>query len=52
MDEDYAVLTLADRLGDRFGWLGITTYDSDYDDEPIFRTIGYANDIAGGQLDS
>lgn len=24
----------------------------DYDDEPILRTIGYANDIAGGQLDS
>jgi V8-like Glu-specific endopeptidase len=29
MDEDYAVLTLADRLGDRFGWLGNMTYDSD-----------------------
>jgi V8-like Glu-specific endopeptidase len=48
VDEDYAVLTLADRLGDQFGWMGNMTYDSDYDDKPIFRTIGYANDIAGG----
>jgi hypothetical protein len=49
MDEDYAVLTLADRLGDQFGWMGNMTYDSDYDDKPIFRTIGYADDIAGGK---
>ncbi len=45
VDEDYAVLTTADRLGDRFGWLGVRTYDSGWDDEPYWRSIGYA---AGG----
>jgi V8-like Glu-specific endopeptidase len=48
VDEDYAVLTLFERLGDRFGWMGSRTYDSAWDDEPWWRTIGYPGDIAKG----
>jgi V8-like Glu-specific endopeptidase len=48
VDEDYAVLVTADRLGDRYGWLGVRTYDSDWDDEHIWRNIGYPGDVAGG----
>jgi V8-like Glu-specific endopeptidase len=45
VDEDYAVLITADRIGDRFGWLGVRTYDSSWDDEPYWRNIGYPTDI-------
>ena len=48
LDEDYAVLTLMDRLGDQFGWMGSRTYDSDWDEETWWRTIGYPGDIASG----
>lgn len=34
VDEDYAVIITAERLGDRFGWLGVRTYHSSWDDEP------------------
>lgn len=47
VDEDYAVLITADRIGDRFGWLGVRTYDSGWDDEPYWRNIGYPGDVAG-----
>lgn len=44
-DEDYAVLVLNDRLGDRFGWLGCRTYDSGWDDETdLWWSIGYPQD--------
>ncbi len=48
MDEDYAVLVTNERLGDRFGWMGTKTYNSSWDDDNVWRTIGYPNDIAGG----
>ncbi|HRD61014.1 MAG TPA: trypsin-like peptidase domain-containing protein [Nocardioides sp.] len=48
VDEDYAVLVLADRLGDRFGWFGTKTYDSGWDDEGFWTTIGYPGDGAFG----
>jgi len=48
VDEDYAVLITADRIGDRFGWLGVRTYDSGWDDEPYWRNIGYPEDVAQG----
>jgi V8-like Glu-specific endopeptidase len=48
MDEDYAVLVTASRIGDRFGWLGTRTYDSDWDGEPYWYSIGYPGDIGGG----
>lgn len=44
VDEDYAVMILADRLGDRFGWLGTRTYNSDWDEEGLWVTIGYPGD--------
>jgi V8-like Glu-specific endopeptidase len=47
VDEDYAVLITADRIGDRFGWLGVRTYRSRWDDEPYWENIGYADDVAG-----
>lgn len=47
VDEDYAVMVLTDRLGDRFGWLGCKTYDSDWDEEGYWTTIGYPEDYGG-----
>ncbi|MGE5661666.1 MAG: trypsin-like serine peptidase, partial [Ignavibacteriales bacterium] len=41
VDEDYAVLITADRIGDRFGAFGVRTYDSAWDDEPYWYNIGY-----------
>lgn len=48
LDEDYAVLILNQRLGDRFGWMGIRTYNSSWDGLNVFNTIGYPTDVAGG----
>lgn len=48
VDEDYAVLITADRIGDRFGWMGTRTYNSSWDDEPYWRNIGYPGDVASG----
>jgi V8-like Glu-specific endopeptidase len=48
VDEDYAVLTLFDRLGDQFGYMGSHTYDSSWDEETWWRTIGYPDDLGGG----
>ena len=44
LDEDYAVLVLNDRLGDRYGYLGTKNYDSGWDDDPFWTTIGYPGD--------
>jgi V8-like Glu-specific endopeptidase len=48
VDEDYAVLVTDQRLGDRFGSMGVRTYDSAWDDEDYWWTIGYAGDVANG----
>jgi V8-like Glu-specific endopeptidase len=46
-DEDYAVVVLDQRLGDRYGWLGARTYNSDWDDEQCsWRSIGYPADFS------
>ena len=49
VDEDYAVLTLFDRLGDQFGWIGCRTYDAGWDDKPFWRTMGYPSEIGSGR---
>lgn len=46
VDEDYAVLVIDQRLGDRFGWMGVRTYDSGWDDEDYWCSIGYPSDVA------
>lgn len=46
VDEDYAVLVTADRIGDLFGWMGTRTYSSAWDDEPYWYNIGYPGSIA------
>lgn len=48
LDEDYAVLILDQRLGDLFGYMGARTYDSGWDDETYWGTIGYPGEVAGG----
>jgi V8-like Glu-specific endopeptidase len=48
LDEDYAVLVTASRIGDRFGWLGTRTYHNDWDGEEYWYSIGYPTDIGGG----
>ena len=47
-DEDYAVLITSSRIGDRFGWLGTRTYDSDWDGDSYWYSIGYPGDIGSG----
>ncbi len=41
LDEDYAVLVINERLGDRFGWLGTKEYDSGWDRDRFWSTMGY-----------
>jgi len=48
LDEDYACLVLDQRLGDVFGWLGTKTYDSSWDGDSVWSSIGYPGDIASG----
>lgn len=48
VDEDYAVLVTADRIGERFGTFGVRTYDSSWDDEPLWWNIGYPGDVPVG----
>jgi V8-like Glu-specific endopeptidase len=42
IDEDYAVLVVNERLGDRWGWLGTKVYDSAWDDLNAWNNMGYA----------
>jgi hypothetical protein len=46
-DEDFAVIILSSRLGDRLGWMGTRVYSTGWDDQTWWRNIGYASDIAG-----
>ena len=46
VDDDYAVITLDQRLGDLFGFFGTKLYDSSWDDDAVWDTIGYAADVA------
>lgn len=48
VDEDYAVIVTRDRVGDRFGWLGVRTYNSSGDGEPFWWNISYPSDIGNG----
>jgi V8-like Glu-specific endopeptidase len=48
LDEDYACLVLDQRLGDVFGWLGTKTYDSSWDGDNVWWSMGYPTDIASG----
>ena len=48
LDEDYACLVLDQRLGDVWGWLGTKTYDSAWDGDNVWTSIGYPTDIASG----
>ncbi|HEX5757785.1 MAG TPA: serine protease [Thermoanaerobaculia bacterium] len=41
LDEDYAVLVTNERLGDQFGWLGTREYDSGWDGDRYWDTMGY-----------
>lgn len=45
VDEDYAVLVTEQRIGDWFGWLGTRTYDSGWDDDPYWHSVGYAGGV-------
>ncbi|WP_189028592.1 trypsin-like serine peptidase [Nocardia rhizosphaerihabitans] len=48
VDEDYACLVLDKPLGEAFGWLGVREYDSDWDDDDVWSSIGYPGDVGGG----
>lgn len=47
-DEDYAVLITSSRIGERFGWLGTRTYNSSWDGDRYWYSVGYPGDIGGG----
>jgi hypothetical protein len=47
VDEDYAVIVTADRIGDWFGSLGCRTYDSGWDGDRVWHNIGYPGDFGG-----
>lgn len=47
VDEDYAVLVLDQRLGDKFGWMGVRTYESRWDERELWESFGYPVDHAG-----
>lgn len=44
VDEDYAVVVLEQRLGDRTGWMGVKTYSSSWDFLKVWTCMGYPND--------
>jgi len=47
MDDDYAVIVLNQRLGDRFGWFGARTYSDSWDDDVLpWRNLGYPQDFS------
>lgn len=50
VDDDYAVIVANQRLGDRFGFFGTKLYDSSWDDDRVWDTIGYAGDVASGNF--
>jgi V8-like Glu-specific endopeptidase len=45
--EDYVVCVLRDRLGDRLGWLGTTTYDDNWDGGSYWSHVGYPKAVGG-----
>ena len=47
VDEDYAVLILDSYLGNQRGYLGYRTYNSSWDGESWWKSVGYASDVAG-----
>jgi V8-like Glu-specific endopeptidase len=49
LDEDYACIVLDQRLGDAFGWFGVRVYDSAWDGDNVWTSIGYPGDVAGGR---
>lgn len=51
-DDDYAVIVLDQRLGDRFGWLGCRTWNTGWDDRVLaWRNLGYPQDFSNtGEL--
>jgi V8-like Glu-specific endopeptidase len=44
MDEDYAVFITADRIGERFGALGVRTYNSGWDGRALWHNVAYTSD--------
>lgn len=46
---DYAVLILADRVGDTLGWVGTGAYGADVHERLPFQYLGYAMEMAMGE---
>lgn len=47
VDEDYAIIVTADRIGDWFGWFGCRTYHPRWDGQRMWHNIGYPSDFGG-----
>jgi V8-like Glu-specific endopeptidase len=50
VDEDFTVLVTKERIGDQFGWFGVRTYDSSWDDDDVWINIGYPGSILNGLM--
>jgi hypothetical protein len=49
---DFAVLRLADRLGDSLGCFGAKTYDDSWNGDNVWTLVGYPGLVAGGNRPS
>ena len=46
--EDWAIFILMDRLGDKQEYMGATTVESKYVNQPIYDNFGYPGDLNSG----
>ncbi|MGE6786483.1 trypsin-like serine peptidase [Ensifer adhaerens] len=47
-DRDISILKLYNPLGDALGWMGMRTYNDDWEDQSVWALVGYP-DITGGE---
>lgn len=46
-DRDLSILKLYDPLGDALGWMGMKTYNDDWEDKGVWTLVGYPDLTAG-----
>jgi V8-like Glu-specific endopeptidase len=48
-DRDLAILKLYQPLGDALGWMGVKTYDDDWEGSGVWTLVGYPGSVTGGE---
>ena len=46
-DRDISILKLYDPLGDALGWMGMKTYNDDWEDQAVWTLVGYPDLTTG-----